>query len=350
MSALIQMAHASGLHEVARELGRLRQSHLRTVDDDTRERAMHLSVMSLVAVCATPELADVVTDTVGHLASSHPTRAIIVTVRPDGPPSIEADLAIQEGTGAHHAELVRLTVSGPPARHLSSVITPLLVADVPVYLWIVGAPPIEQAFSGTDVPPHETIVDTGSYQDLAYAFGTVAAALGRGDSSVVKDLAWARTRTWREVLAQSFDPAGMRPFVHHIRRATIAVAGTSPSAQAWLVAGWLVSRLRDVSDTSPSIAIERAGEGSVATEGEIVSVRLECVHDGSTATVRVERHEAVLYTAFDVDGTVSASRTMPMVEADVVHLVGGLLEEAGDDPVYRAALAEAARLLPTERT
>lgn len=353
---VLQITHASGLHSVARKLAALHAEALRQNSEDSR--GVSLSVLNLVAVAMTVENADIASQTVGHLAENHPARAIIVVVRPNDPERIEADVSLQNadtGRGRISAEQVRLTVGGEPAYHLASVVTPLLIPDIPVYLWLVGDPPLRQAFGQDAIAICERLLmDSGAYEDPMSTLITLAAEVRRTRGALtLSDIAWARSRGWRDLLVQGFDGPEMRPMLRGIESIAIECAGDTVSAQAWLLAGWMASRLgwqqvQHDHEPKPDVewSLRPAGE---LDEGTLLSVRIRCRSGEHGASVTLERTGNAITTSIDIDGGLTARRAVPQPDDDIVHLVGALIEELPDDAVYAAALQRAARMAEHRR-
>ena len=345
--APLRVSHASGLHAVNRGLAELHREMLRAGGGDGA--AVRLSVLNLVAACIDVESADLASQAVGRLGAKHPARAVIILADPQGEPRIEADLSLQCSTideGQVCAEQVRLQVGGEAAFHLASVVTPLLVPDIPVYLWLVGAPPLHQAFGQDAIAICERlIVDTGAYEDHAGTLTTLSAELdAAGDAVSLADIAWERSRAWRRLIAQSFDGEEVRGFLRGIIGVDVACAGDRVSAQAWLTAGWLSSRLGwEDSDGGPRVAVT-AGAAPGVTDHDLVRVALRCRDAGHEATVTLDRRGAVIHAVIDVDGGIRAERAVPVPGMETIDVVGSLLESSGDDPVYRSALRRAAAL------
>ena len=155
-------------------------------------------------------------------------------------------------------EVVELTLRGARAEAPASVVEPLLISDLPVFVRWRGEPPwgtteLDQLIDVTD----RLIVDSTEWDGdgLPQAYARLAELFPRCAAS---DIAWARTSRWREHLATLW------PGIADVR--TVRVHGTA--AQAWLLCGWLRSRLgRD------DIALEHENadrlEG-VALDGEPV--------------------------------------------------------------------------------
>jgi glucose-6-phosphate dehydrogenase-like protein OpcA len=153
-------------------------------------------------------------------------------------------------------EVVELTLRGARAEAPASIVEPLLISDLPVFVRWRGEPPwgtaeLEQLIDVTD----RLIVDSTEWDGLPEAYARLAELFPRCAAS---DIAWARTSRWREHLATLW------PGIADV--GTVRVHGTA--AQAWLLCGWLRSRLgRD------DIALEHENaerlEG-VALDGEPV--------------------------------------------------------------------------------
>jgi len=171
------------------------------------------------------------------MAERHPSRTILLYPEPDAQDNrIDAQAEVErwevpDTDRGLVTEVVELTLRGSRAAAPASIVEPLLISDLPVFLRWRGEPPwdapeLEQLVGVTD----RLIVDStewddvpGSYRRLAELFQLCAAS----------DIAWARTSRWREHLATLW------PAIEDVR--TMRVRGTA--AQAWLLCGWLRSRL-----------------------------------------------------------------------------------------------------------
>jgi len=340
--------HVSTLHALSSELSALHRQMLRTGHDDVRP--VRTAVLTLVAVCTDDASADIAADVVRRLASNHPARAILVVADRDATPDgVDADLALECSAmgGAEQicAESVRLAVRGQPALHLASVITPLLLPDVPVALWLVGAPPLDQALHGEVLAICDRILlDSDAHEDPLDTLHQLVAAHRRHGHLPVGDLAWERLLPWRELLAQSFDSRDMGPFLRGgVRRVEVQSCGEHPSAEAWLLVGWLSSRLHWPSRGGPEIALTVRADADVE-QGRLLAVHLDCGMDGRTAVVAVRAEAGTTVTSIATAEGLDASGTMVARKPDVHALVGRVLQESGEDRIYTAALRRAAGL------
>jgi hypothetical protein len=196
------------------------------------------------------------------MAERHPSRTILLFPEPgarkDG---IDARASVErwEVPGTDRAlvtEVIELTLRGERAQAPASIVEPLLIADLPVFLRWRGEPPWEsQELDQLVDVIDRLIVDSTEWDDVPAPYRRLAELFPRCAAS---DIAWARTSRWRAHLAT------MWPGIAEVE--TLRVRGTA--AQAWLLCGWLRSRL-----DRPEIALEHEDaetlEG-VALDGESV--------------------------------------------------------------------------------
>jgi hypothetical protein len=175
--------------------------------------------------------------TLRGMGERHPSRTIVLLPEPDAPADrIDAEVAVEcyPLPGLPRTictEVVVLRLLGARAVAPGSIVEPLLIADVPVFLrWRgelgFGERPFDELVDVTD----RLIVDSTEWQDLARGYERLPPVFER---AAVSDIAWARTGRWRSLLASLW------PGIAEVR--SIRVRGTA--AQAHLIAGWLRSRL-----------------------------------------------------------------------------------------------------------
>jgi glucose-6-phosphate dehydrogenase assembly protein OpcA len=182
-----------------------------------------------------PEWVEAAEDVLTGLAERHPSRTIVLVPEPEKEDGLEAHVDVEifpSGEGRQIcAETIRIRLGGRRASAPASVVQPLFLPDLPVFLRWRGVP----AFGGDSFESlvgvvDRLIVDSTEWPELP---GSYAQLTGVFDRVVVSDIAWARTSRWRRQLASLWPEIGK---VERIR-----VTGTA--AQAELLAGWLRSRL-----------------------------------------------------------------------------------------------------------
>jgi len=217
------------ISEIDRELA------LRRVDPATGEPMQRTSVMTHIAWVPT-QWVEAAEDVLTGLADRHPSRTIVLVPDPDAEEGIDASAEVMQfplGNGRQVCvETIRVRLNGSRAEVPASVVQPLLLPDLPVFLRWRGVPPFgERPFEELIDVVDRLIVDSTEWPDLPAPYTQLAEVF---DRVVVSDIAWARTSRWRPQLASLW------PGIKDVK--TIEVTGTE--AQANLLAGWLRSRLK----------------------------------------------------------------------------------------------------------
>jgi glucose-6-phosphate dehydrogenase assembly protein OpcA len=361
-------AQASSIDALERELARLRRAAVA----HARERGQTLaraSVLNLVVYSEREMHARRAARTVADLALRHPSRAIVLLGDRDRDgvvASVQLHCHVPQSDGAQPVlyEQILARVRGDFDERVASVVIPLLVPDLPVFLWWTGTPPSDARHLDDLVTLADRfIIDSA---DFARADRTLpeVARLARHRVAIT-DLNWARLTHWRELIAQFFDVPAWRPFLEGITgiRAGFAVdmdgRDIHPS-QALLLLGWLASRLgwRPVESLAPSEAgglLFRMGRADGATvmvrlrprfergldAGDVSGIRIQAIHGGDTAEFVIkrapdERHATA--TAI-IGGVVRSERVVPLPALGIRELLGEELSIARNDHVYEVALA-----------
>jgi hypothetical protein len=274
---------ASSIAELEHEL-----NDLRSEDAAAGQPLQHTSVMTHIA-WVPADWVGAAENVLSGLAERHPSRTIVLVPEPEEEDSLEGEVSIDcYPTGGDReicTETIRIRLKGRRCEAPASVVQPLLISDLPVFLRWRGEPDWDsvQLAQLVDVVDR-LIVDSTEWPHLPAAYVRSAELF---DDVAVSDIAWARTSRWRAQLASLW------PGIATVER--IRVTGTA--AQAHLLAGWLSSRL------------DRA--------------------------VELEHEEAVNLVAVDVDG--EPTPFPPGDAPDPADLLSDELDTFTRDPVYEAA-------------
>ena len=221
-----------GLADVGAALAKLREG------ETSKESAPSLRTSVMTHLAWVPAgWEDEARAALSGMAERHPSRTMLLFPEPDsGVDRIDADVSVERYAmpGIDRdvcSEVVELRLLGKRAKAPASIVEPLLISDLPVFLRWRGEPPwesqeLEQLVRITD----RMIVASTEWDDLPYPYTRLAELF---DRTAVSDIAWARTSRWRTLLASLW------PDIANV--GTIRVHGTA--AQAHLLAGWLRSRL-----------------------------------------------------------------------------------------------------------
>jgi hypothetical protein len=217
----------TSVSEIERKLAALR------LDDERGGARQRTSVMTHIA-WVPEEWVEAAEDVLTGLAERHPSRTIVLfPLSGDG--GLEGEVDVESfGRGAGRAvctDTIRIRLHGTSAAHPASVVEPLLIPDLPVFLRWRGLPPFgDSAFEELVETVDRLIIDSTEWPGLPAPYGDLGEVF---DRVAVSDIAWARTSRWRPMLASLW------PQIAEVQR--IKVTGTL--AQAHLLAGWLRSRL-----------------------------------------------------------------------------------------------------------
>ena len=230
------MIEDATIRDVERALGELRGALVM----DGEHFGLRTSVMTHMAWVPEPWV-DAAMDTLGGLQERHPSRTIVVFPDPAAErDALDADVDLRcfttggEG-GSVCFEVIQLHLRGPRASFPGSVVAPLLITDLPVFLrWrgelAFGASELDELLGLAD----RLIVDCSEWTEPERDLARLPELF---DRAAVSDIAWLRLDPWRLTLARLW------PGIARLER--LRVVG--PRAEALLLAGWLGGRLgRDV--------------------------------------------------------------------------------------------------------
>lgn len=329
--------------------------------------------INLVIFSATAKAAQLAERIMPGLAATYPCRTIHVQASDDrdAPLSATSHVHTQLENGVRTINCEQVTLKGG-ARVLSAlegVIAPLLSPDLPVVLWWRGDPPFEGRLFDHMVTSADRVIFDSSYflqpeEDLPWATALVA-------RNTVLDIAftdvnWARLTSWRALIAQFFDGSANAGALDGIDTVTVAyhdstLAEDRVSNQAWLLIGWLGSRLRwRIDGRAPWGG---APTFSLTSAGHVVTVSLTPVSTpgpeglravelrGSTPRQGAYRVELLpdgcSRTTTNIDGMPPLERVTTGGSETYNELMASELEMPGRDQVYEEALQFAATLVPS---
>jgi glucose-6-phosphate dehydrogenase assembly protein OpcA len=239
--------------------------------------------------------------------------------------------------------------------HLTAVVLPLLLPELPVFTWWEGTPPFDQqVFAELTSVTDRLIVDSAAFSDPLADLRRLAAAIGTVEPAVT-DCAWGRLTPWRELLSAPFSAPGLRPSLDRVR--WLRVDSVEPTAGQELV-GWFASRLGweldEVNQAGDELAADYrtpaggcqarvvAGIGS----SNLTRVHLEMETDDGPASVRVEAPPGHLVATVEAPGQPTGRRKVGRGPGPATGPagLGQELQLFGRDRVFEDALAEAAAL------
>jgi Glucose-6-phosphate dehydrogenase subunit N-terminal domain/Glucose-6-phosphate dehydrogenase subunit C-terminal domain len=395
-------SHVRSLADVEKELARIWAQPDLTVlvpgeaGGGGRHIAARTSVMNLVVVARQPEVGERAAGMISLLTGRHPSRTLIVqSADPDGPSWLDARIQAhcvlpRMDAPETCSELIFLSAGGDAGRHLSALVAPLLIHDLPVTVWWPGEPQLQTGaardlFEGTD----RLIVDGSAWSgDGLGRLRQLADLYRRYGRLSVRDFALVRQSRWREAIATVFDLPDFLPYLAFIRRISVTYGtrdetgapGTTNVVKPLYHVGWMASRL-GMSVTAPLEPVEargrsatparlrpgerpplhrglrarlrnRAGEVGVFIRpltspmpaGTTLRVEILAERRGSELRADVTAEAENVHVHTFLDGVQAMDRTFKAPRRTDIDLLGEALEVGGRDPLSMESITTAAAL------
>jgi len=348
---------------------------------------MRANTLNLLAVARNPKDAALIAESVSRLRDFLPSRTIILLSR-DERESADPDNRIfdvhvelkeqkrlDEKSGLRF-ETITISADHEEFGQMASLVSPLIVAELPDFLWWPGGGFARNAlFEDLLKVVDRVIVDSAQLGRDASGVAAMKDLIDEDEDSsapLIGDFTWLRLGPWRQLIAQFFDPPDVQQSLATIEEVTICYAdtrsdGSSGFASALLTVGWLASRLGwEIVDP-----LERRKSGAwsaplKAQDGERKrDISLRLLPDKS-AQARFSLREVVIVAGREAPGTFrvertdeddlitsSQSQTVPLVSRMVYakrpsseEMLGEELQRFGKDRVFEESLRFATQLLP----
>jgi glucose-6-phosphate dehydrogenase assembly protein OpcA len=321
-----------------KELQRIRKSLAAPPANVTRA-----CMINVVAVCTGEAEAERAEAVVASLTPRFPCRFLLV-ILDGGPAALESRVTtrctpLPSGGRLIVCEQATIRARGTAVELAPSTVPPLLVAELPVVAWWPGsvdlADPTARAFLDF---ADRAIVDSARASDPERTLRLMVSMLD--DPSVGAgpfDFAWTRIRRWRDVVADFFDFPSFAAHATKVHRVSVTYArgGAEPSLEAWLLAGWVSSRL-------PNGTVEKLDVSPIvgAPPGSVQSIVLEADRAEPPAVFRATRLSGTEIVRAEVDTPISCPiprRAVASIPDEISSLHAGL-ESQGRDLVFEESL------------
>jgi glucose-6-phosphate dehydrogenase assembly protein OpcA len=298
------------------------------------------------------------------MLSRHPARLLLLVADSSQPPGIDAFVSARchmPGRGRPPVCSEHIVLRAHPSEEgrLASVARSLLVGDLPVTLWwAVPQPPPDGGalFGELAAMSRQVIYDSLDWPQPVAGLAAVArwAAL-EPDERIISDLVWRRLKAWRRLISQSLDPSVAPGALRSIRSVRIEHGQQAISA-AWLLVGWLATRLGWASpapDATPGSVVARfeSPQGEVAVtlargpRPELSAVELTCGGSSNTQAFRLAHAGA---TQMEIETPAcAAARTCLVRPFEIAELLAHQVADLRGDRVFRDSLAMAGAIAQT---
>jgi glucose-6-phosphate dehydrogenase assembly protein OpcA len=333
-------------------------------------------VLNLVVYVAGKEECPEVNDLLEDVVERHPCRAVLLVAnRAASEGRLEAFVSTRcqlstPGAKRICGEQITIEADGPLVDTASTAVTPLLVPDVPVFLWWKDIPHYEdKLFDRLAEMADRVVIDSASFDRPHKDMLRLAEILKEGKLRV-SDLNWGRLTSWRSLVASFWDVADYRQSLSRIERVSIEYDPPDSShdeiaPKALLALGWIASCLGwevtgrgssseagrsqfKLSDGGREVEAVLAATDDVAgRDGMITSLTLKTAA-GDEFFVALRMSEGKLETGARLGGD---GQTVGRVLAYEARTEGQRLSAELDilkrDEVFESAAQAAARMLET---
>jgi glucose-6-phosphate dehydrogenase assembly protein OpcA len=337
----------------------------------TRACALNLIVYATVA-----DDREAIDDMLDVVNECHPGRTLVLLVdREAKDAKLEAYVSTRcrslGGSGKQVCgEQVTIEAAGAAVDTAGSAIAPLLVPDVPVFLWWKDIPHYEDKLFNRLTAMSDRIVIDSSCFDRPHEDLKRLAEVIREQSQLisVSDLNWGRLTSWRTLMASFWDVPDYRPYLDKIDRVEVEydppdVAPDEFAPKALLFVSWLASRLgwkfegrNEGTEESAASFRLRAGERKInvsmqATkreghgDGMLVSIALFSSNPGAEFLVAHSEDRKKLETEARIDGSRTVGRVLSYEQKSEGQRLSRELGLSARDVIYEEALAVAAQLI-----
>jgi glucose-6-phosphate dehydrogenase assembly protein OpcA len=345
-------------------------------DPAAKNAVTRACTLTLLIYVESDEAADEVNNLVAEVTRQNPCRAIIMMLEPEASPSgleawVSAHCHLPEaGEKQVCSEQITIRARGEAGQGLASVVLPLTVSGLPIFLWWragdFSPPPY---FDPILRLTQHVIVDTARFSPSGTHLQDLAAWLHKFAGRIqLTDLNWSRITPWRELIAQCFDSSDRRPYLDRLSEVRIEYEQDSARlvtqrAQALLLTGWLASRLgweflmsERREETQPRTFYFKSAGGMVKVERNLkrvdnacgVCFTMELRSEGpSAARFSFSRGPdgKVVKTSTEVPGSLPIGRSVRLEVLDEVEILNEELKLGVRDRGYEEALSLVARII-----
>ncbi len=352
---------------------------------DTRNYAgtdvVRANTLNLVAVADSLDIAEMIISTVSQLRDFLPSRTIIVITDPTlvRPKTWHIELKINETATKDDSpgvlfETITFWTDHSSAGVLNSVVSPLLISELPTFLWWPSGEFSDNAiFEDLAQIADRLVFDSARLGNDAHAVADYRTLIDEPTDPIVGDFTWLRLAPWRQLVAQFFDPASTQKSLEHVDSVSIAYAQDrrdrgSGFAAALMICGWLGSRLgwsiiepleprkaggwlafmaaTDSNGRAHEVQLRLTPDATPGAKFSLRSVEI-ITNDNSDGKFLIQRTDQDdLITSSETSTTPYVSRMVYSRRHSTVEMLGEELQRFGPDRVFEDAIRLATKLLP----
>ncbi|MCS7080253.1 MAG: glucose-6-phosphate dehydrogenase assembly protein OpcA [Chloracidobacterium sp.] len=251
---------------IERELTELWQVAAEAKEGDATAAVMRVCLLNLLVLITDEAHFGAVSEVVAKVTESAPCRAIIMHANPAGPEAethawIASHCHLDDHMRQVCCEEIRVSVGGSAVKYLARTVAPLIVPDLPVFLWWRDIQTLREKYFADFLPDVDrVIVDSrGLTHRDSLAVQLAKFVLETQRRAAFSDLNWTRLTRWRDLIAGLFDAPDLTHYLNELTRVTIRYAKDAEAPglplQTLLLAGFFAAQLnwtlRDAYEISP---------------------------------------------------------------------------------------------------
>lgn len=331
--------------------------------------------LNLLFVTDTPEMIEEAGELIGEVTVEHPGRIfLIVADRRKGTPTLETWISARcslpaPGGKQVCCEQINIIAAGTDANRIPSLVTALLVPDVPtVLLWNTKVQRDDGLLRALIRITDRVLIDSSADDSPVEMFHAWKQYLHEEERyTTFGDLGWTHLTPWRTALAQVVQPMEVRRLLSDLDSVSIEYSATpeprhSGLSQAFLLSAWLARRLQWTLIHPMRVSGPGASSSKLRLGEQAITVSIAPVHprkDRPGAIERVHMHSVdgstVMLQAFDdtcftltraVGGEKREERIPTSRHTSESQIIAEELEVLQRDEHYEAALLTLHSLLP----
>lgn len=327
-----------GNESIEKELAALWADFGTNPDTSPVIRACSMNLVSFVSDPADRESMEL---RLNDLTIDHPARVFLIVLD-------ERSAELETGVSARCSiplpgekqvcsEQITLIAHPAASNRLPSLVSSLLVPDVPVVLWIERSGPLP-LFGQMSAMSDLIILDSAGDQDF-----TLTRQFQKQDSPVrIRDLAWERTEFWRRLTSLLFENPDLLNDLKNLETVVVtwgnSAGGISGENSALLFGGWMTHSIRTMADQPRrEVRIRLTGTPEQITPSGIVSVEFVFGDSSSYRLTGRPEGECPVVTHL-AEGRVVSEQIIPIHDVSEEQRISILLTLHERGPGYSEAL------------
>lgn len=377
----IELGKTLDVEVVERQLAELWKQTGGDRDADNEAVVLRARVANLLVFVRSDAKLDEVQQVMPELTAIHPSRVLLMFGDRDAEDrdiemSVTSFCQTDKRTGAKRlcCEKVTADARGKFVVELPSVALPLLVPDLSTFLWWRNSlRAADKVFDTLVQAADRLVIDSAEFDDPPRDLLEINSLFTHGQSSEVgiSDLNWARLTLWRGLLADFYDVPAYQESLDRIDFVGVDYVGPelapeTVAPQAFLIAGWLASRLgwtladtQAINEKETTLFNFRCADRTIKLElnrvktdqhkpGRLVQVKLRSTEaDAEQASFVVTRSEDNLHVLSEarLGEHTHRGRLLPVRNRSAAHLLSREMEILCNDQIYQEAVAVAAEMI-----